>query len=274
METTPSLCITCNTTLNGKYCHNCGEQMLDKETRSIGYLSEAFVSEISSLDSKILTTIKLFFLRPGKQVQDFHLGIRKSYFSLISLFFLFNLLFFLNNTMTDFSLSLAEQLHQPYSSIIKPAVEKSEKINNIEFKRLQTKYDAMSETIAKSIIIVSVPLFAIFIAGLNYKRDYYLQDHIMFALNIYAFVLIWPILFRFTLNLISWLIPLPSILRENYFTILALGVVTFIWFAQKNAYACSKLEASLKLIPLLLLLFISHMMYRFVQFWLTWWQIS
>jgi len=274
MEQHSIFCANCSTQLNGKYCHYCGEQRLDNQTRSIAYISGAFVTEVTSLDSKILNTIKLFFLYPGKQVRDFHLGIRKRHFSLISLFFIFNLLYFLNSSMTDFNLSLVEQLHQPYSAFITPTVEQTANIESNTFEILKAKYDAMSKTIAKSLIIISVPLFALLLPIINYKRDYYLQDHVMFALNAYAFILIWPIICRYAISFIVWLLPFFSVLTDHYFNILLLGEVIFLWFAQKNAYACSKLEASVKIIPLVLLLFASHMMYRYVQFWLTWWQIN
>jgi hypothetical protein len=274
MNNKPDFCKNCEAKLNGNFCHLCGEQKLNKNTRSLAFISEAFVSEITSLDSKIFMTLKNFFFKPGKQVHDFHLGRRKKYFSLISLFFIFNLIYFLSSPMTDFNLSLVEQLHQPYQALIQPEVEKIAKFKSPEFKTVQLKYDAMSDTIAKSVIIISVPLFALLLPLINFQKNYYLQDHIMFALNIYAFILIWPILCKYFFNFIFWIIPASSMLREQYLTILLIGVMSFIWCSQKNAYSCSKLEATIKLIPLMALLFISHMMYRFLQFWLTWWQIN
>lgn len=274
MNLNNNTCANCQSSLHGDYCHHCGEQILDDNNRSIKFLAETLTSEMTSLDGKLFSTLKLFFFKPGQQVRDFHLGIRKRYFSLISLFFIFNLLYFVISPMTDFNLSLREQLGQPYAELIRPSIENKTDLTSEDFKNIEARYNNLSATVAKSLIILSVPILAIFIALLNYNRRYYLQDHVLFSLNLYAFIIIWPIICKYGLLAFAYLLFLDKMPWSIYSTMLTSGLLCFTWLAQKNAYDCSKLEASLKLIPLIALLLVSHIIYRYIQFWLTWWQLS
>lgn len=265
-------CANCNTPLHGDYCYQCGEKKLDPKQRSLSYLFGQLAEELTSVDGRLFTSLKSFLVKPGQQCLDFHLGIRKKYISLFSLFFIFNLIYFLYSPVTDFNLSLREQRGQPYASLINPLIENYISESRITYEKLIDKYALVSATVAKSIIIVSVPFFAMLVWLINFNRSRYLQDHVIFALHIYCFIMLWPVMLKLFFAGLAWFMPdLPA--RQLYFNVLPVGILAFLWFSQKNTYQSNWLVTSLLLPPLLIALLISHFVYRFIQFWLSWIQI-
>lgn len=268
-------CVSCQKTLQGKYCSYCGEKVLDPEQRSLKHLFGMFTEELTSLNGKFVYTLTAFFLNPGQQCYDFHRGARKKYLSLFTVFFLFNIIYFLNAPLSDFSLSLNEQMGQLYSAWIKPSIEAYQKENQLSFEDIASQYRLVSMPIAKSIIIVSVPFLAFFIWILNPSKDYYAQDHFMFSLNIYAFILIFPAALKlFFTGLVYIFGDLIGNYFQAYLKIILAGFLYFLWRSHRMAYQSSRLRTTLLIVPIIIAVFASHMIYRFIQFWATWVQLT
>jgi len=267
-------CANCNAELNGKFCFQCGERKLDPEHRTVSHLFGELTKELTSVDGKLIFTLKSFFLKPGQQCRDFHLGKRKKYLSLFSLFFIFNLLFFISTPLSDFSLSLYEQRAQAHSPLINSVIDEYLKDNQLEFKDVAERYALVSATVAKSIIILSVPFLALFVWLINARRGYFIQDHIIFSLNIYCFVMIWPMFITTLFNSINRFFETALIPSGSLSLGLSVGLALFIWFSQKNCYQTSKLVTTLVTIPLFIAVLVSNLIYRYIQFWLTWIQVT
>lgn len=267
-------CASCNTPLKGQFCHRCGEKKLDQESRSLGHLLSALTQELTSLDGKILFTLKQFFSAPGQQCLDFHLGTRQRYFSLISLFFIFNVLYFFFTPLTDFSLSLREQFGQLHSGLIVPIIESYLNEHNITIKEMNAKYALVSSSTAKSTIILSVPFFALFVWLINPYKRYYLQDHVMYALNAYAFILIVPTLLVLVSKSVNFIAGEAIASVKTLGPVFLIWLFYFLWSSQKRVYQESAWRSLAKMPLLLIALFASHFIFRFIQFWLTWWQVT
>lgn len=268
-------CVSCGKELYGKYCAFCGERVLDPEQRSLKFLVSMFAEEVTSVNGKLWLTLKNFFTNPGQQCLDFHLGIRKKYLSFFTLFFLFNIAYFFFSRLSDFNLSLEEQLSQFYAPLIEPTIKSYLTLEGTSLEELNNRYSQISELVAKSIIFISVPFLALLIWPLNSKRGYYLQDHVIFSLNIYCFVMIFPIILQAVFIFFEWLL---GDLMGNYFKFyvqtLFAEFIIFLWASHKKTYRTRNWHTAILLVPMLFAFFVSHMAYRFVQFWVTWLQLA
>ena len=86
-------CANCSTTLNGAYCHACGQS--SHIHRSLLHMLEEVLHGIFHFDTKAWRTIPALILRPGYLTKDYIEGKRTSFVSPLALFlFLIFLMFF------------------------------------------------------------------------------------------------------------------------------------------------------------------------------------
>jgi len=87
-------CANCGAPLIGPYCAICGQER-DTHRRSIKGLLHDFVSDIASLDSRLLHTAQAFLLQPGELPRAFREGRTRRYVPPLRLYFFVTLVFFL-----------------------------------------------------------------------------------------------------------------------------------------------------------------------------------
>jgi hypothetical protein len=66
-------CANCETTLEGPYCHACG-QNADNHKRSIGHLIWEAIEGMFHLDGRLALTLPALFLKPGGLAKDYMEG--------------------------------------------------------------------------------------------------------------------------------------------------------------------------------------------------------
>ena len=101
----PAACLNCDTELQGKYCHACGQKATGAALSLHDFTHEA-THEFLHLDGKIWRTVKLLVLRPGELTREFLEGRRARYISPVRVYLTFSVLFFtlaaiLPRTMDD-----------------------------------------------------------------------------------------------------------------------------------------------------------------------------
>ncbi|HWD26049.1 MAG TPA: DUF3667 domain-containing protein [Rhizomicrobium sp.] len=87
-------CASCEQTLVGHYCANCG-QPSKTGRRSIRHLLQDFVEDLINLDSRILRTARALLIEPGELPSAFREGRTQPYVPPIRLYFFVTLVFFL-----------------------------------------------------------------------------------------------------------------------------------------------------------------------------------
>jgi len=73
-------CMNCDTTIQGKYCHSCGQRASTRRLR-FRQLLITFVEGLIDLDSKTLRTAWALFTRPGQTARSYVEGARVRYLS-------------------------------------------------------------------------------------------------------------------------------------------------------------------------------------------------
>lgn len=93
-ERKEKICLNCNASLIGLYCHNCGQE--NKEPKeSIWHFSTHFFNDITHFDGKFFTTLKDLLFRPGFLSKEFMLGRRVAYLDPVRMYLFTSFIFFL-----------------------------------------------------------------------------------------------------------------------------------------------------------------------------------
>lgn len=267
------LCQNCGHRLasGDRFCSSCGQELLGDQARRFVHLFQASLAEISSVDSRLLRSLGLLFARPGLLSREYRLSRRRRYLSPISLFLIANVVFFLAPSLSDFSITLVDQQHlQPYSPLIAGWIEAVLARGDFTPAELAQAYQFRVVELAKTMIILHVPLIALASLLLTADKRFYYADHVVMALHFFAF-LMWYY------ALMPWLVVPPLNLLDSLVT----GIDIPVWrvaVSLQFLYVPFMLRTALDLswwrvIPTTVLLLIAlggiHVVYRFVQFVVT-----
>jgi hypothetical protein len=87
-------CLNCQTTVIGRYCHECGQENLEpKET--VWHLVQHFFNDITHFDGKFFATVKLLLRKPGFLSAEYIAGRRMSYLNPIRMYVFTSAFFFI-----------------------------------------------------------------------------------------------------------------------------------------------------------------------------------
>jgi Protein of unknown function (DUF3667) len=93
-ERKDKICLNCQATLYGRYCHQCGQENLEpKET--VWHLITHFFNDITHFDGKFFATVKLLMRKPGFLSAEYVAGRRASYLNPIRMYVFTSAIFFL-----------------------------------------------------------------------------------------------------------------------------------------------------------------------------------
>ena len=87
-------CANCGVTLQGEYCHHCG-QPLKGMIRPLSGLTADVIDSVFNIDSRILRTIGPLYLKPGFLTTEYFIGRRQRYVTPFRLFFFLTIVAFL-----------------------------------------------------------------------------------------------------------------------------------------------------------------------------------
>ncbi|MBI5858702.1 MAG: DUF3667 domain-containing protein [Sphingobacteriales bacterium] len=87
-------CLNCGTIVQGKYCHNCGQENVEpKET--FWHMVTHFFYDITHFDSNFFTTVKDLLFKPGFLSKEYMKGRRVSYLHPVRVYVFTSAIFFL-----------------------------------------------------------------------------------------------------------------------------------------------------------------------------------
>jgi hypothetical protein len=101
-------CLNCQTTLQGRYCHVCGQENLEpKET--VWHLVQHFFNDITHFDGKFFASVKFLLRKPGFLSAEYVAGRRASYLNPIRMYVFTSAFFFI----ILYSLKSPEEMMKP-----------------------------------------------------------------------------------------------------------------------------------------------------------------
>ncbi|NVK21849.1 MAG: DUF3667 domain-containing protein [Kangiellaceae bacterium] len=266
-------CASCNHVVDYNYCANCGEKILTPELRSVGHIAGDALENLTSYDGKIWRTLITLFVKPGQLDRNYHIGQRVNYLKPISLFFIINVLFVMFSPLTDFYVAFRDQMQlQPYSDWLKPYMLEVIANKGYEIGDFEEKYNQLVVVLARSLIILQVPFFAIFSFIVLFSRKHYLSDYLIFSLNAHSWWMIWIIVAQvpawFIGNGLSLICANLSV-SYFYFLLLPIGKFIYLSLAIKTLFKFSWLRVLLSVPIMMGLYIVAHYIFRFLQLFIT-----
>jgi len=273
-DITKTQCLNCKASVNGNFCQQCGQATRDNTDRAVGKLLGEFFGNIFFLDNRFLLSGWYLFRYPGRMTVEFLRGKRKKFISPITLFLFFNLIYFFVNPLSDYSLSLEDQMYsQPHSNWVREWVVSKLKTEGLEGADYAVTYQNSSDTISKSIMIFNVPVIAFFVYLLALKKRRFYYDSLIFAFHFFSLYMASWIMLPWADHLISLIAGhSESVVADISFRLFAFGIPLL--------YAIGSIKRFMDIrwywaIPLGFLVSLSvnlaNLFYRFIIFLVTFW---
>lgn len=87
-------CLNCNTQVQGRYCHVCGQENIEPK-ESFWHLVNHFFADITHFDGKFFSTVKYLLTKPGFLAKEYMNGRRASYLHPVRMYVFTSAFFFL-----------------------------------------------------------------------------------------------------------------------------------------------------------------------------------
>ena len=274
-------CVTCGAAAGTPYCASCGERRAADRPRSLAALVEEIWDAFSPVDGRIGRTLWSLVRRPGELTVAYMRGVRAPYMPPLRLFLIVNVLFFLHA-----SLSLSTRVPVPGIGRVRLTFGGNRMLDTplavhlggVAHKRVARRFlrervppragedsaayaaritrdyapafDRNSTTQAKSLVIALVPLFAVLVAALEWRRRRFALQDVVFATHTMAFLLLLVIAAQYVIGFpmgIALLAAHAHPTAGDVDTLLSFGVGTplFVWLAigLRRAYGDGRVAA-------------------------------
>lgn len=187
-------CPTCSKSRRLRFCPQCGEERLRANDLSMRDLARQFAANTSSVDGKLMRSWRSLLTSPG-QLSAAHInGERRRYLTPLALFFIGNAVFVGVQSLTDtniLSSPLASHLKtQDWSPLAQQLIGERLAARHLPLEAYAPVFDRSAIFNAKALIILMAIAFAPLPALLFRSRHRPAGAHIVFALHLYAFVLV------------------------------------------------------------------------------------
>lgn len=191
MNTTSETCKTCSEMLQGTYCHNCGEKVVEDSDFHFKTLVKETFGGIFNFDSKIFKSFYYLLLKPGKLTVNYVEGIRIPFMKPIQLFLVINVFFFLLLTQADILRIPSAYYFVDNREIDLIEMSQEKGISEIE---LRHQFDIESANYSKAAVIILIPFIALILMIVNFQKRLFFGKHIIFALHYFSFFLVFCVL--------------------------------------------------------------------------------
>ena len=251
---------------------------MPREQYSVRHLLGELLGNLLQWDGKLLPTLTLALRKPGELSAHYMAGIKARYTSPVTLLLLVFFVFFLSPALTDFTLPLDNHLRwgQWYAGAAEPYLQQLAAERG-GMAVIAERYGSLQADIAKTLVLLHVPLFAFGLYLLHWRRRFYYVEHLVVASHTVATIMLGVLLVCLLVLLpvdtfYHWhgQTEVPTSVKAIIMAVfLKWPLLLLLLLVLKNAYRQNWWLALSKL-PLALLAFgFSHMLYRAVTFWLS-----
>jgi hypothetical protein len=282
MNNNSTRCLACDEPRPGLYCAHCGEKRIGTEDRSIRHIVKDAIESATNANGKALLTVRTLLRQPGRLTADYIRGRRKPYLSPLQLFLFANLVFFLLHPLIgSHTLTTALNAHLHYTwhqEVARLMVLPRLAERSLTPEAYAATFDPASVTLAKSLVILVVPIFSLAVAALYWRHQRTYLVHLVFAAHVCTF---WLLLICVTMTLTNLSIRLlrsadifPSALQVS--TVIVVGTLAvmavYLFGATQTVFnQQAPWVAVAKAIALAVGFELSLQAYRCVLFFLTFW---
>ena len=205
MEKALTTCKNCGNSFSGKFCNSCGEKVYGEHDRSLFHFFEEGFHFVTHFEGSFLTTIKTFILSPGKVSDDYCYGIRKKYFKPLSLFLLLVVIYLLFPRFEGLNMRLPyHEKGLVYGNYASEKIKAVLANTHLTETQLEEAFHAKGEKTSKFLLLILIPLTALWFWLLTFRKRKYFFDQIIFATEANCiFILFGFLIFPLILKLIE-----------------------------------------------------------------------
>jgi hypothetical protein len=195
---TRSACENCGTSLEGHFCHNCGQKELHEHDWSLKHFLHEAWHEIAHLDSKIFLTFRLLLLKPGELTKQYLAGRRKPFVAPIRLYLAITAIFFFFGAQADFNIEGFQRTGNA-SGLTNLIQEMAKHTGNTYPAELEKFNQGFHK---KFSILVAFAVIALGLAvHLMYRRtEYYYSRSLIFAIHFFSLFFVLLLIWRIALH--------------------------------------------------------------------------
>jgi len=193
-------CLSCGAQAMDAYCAVCGERRRAETDYSLRrFVAHAFQT-VTNVDSRVGRSFANLFLWPGHLASEHFAGRRRPYLDPLQLFLISNVVFFAIVSIGSggpFTTTLNDQLrHHPYSPLLHGVATGTgttfgELLEDpAALERYADTYDTVTATLAKTLIVLMIPAWALVSWLLFGRSARFFAQHLVFALHFWAYLLL------------------------------------------------------------------------------------
>lgn len=208
-EREEKLCLNCNTVLQGRFCHMCGQENIEQREPIIKIIL-SFIENITFFNSKFFKTLIPFVFKPGFLTKEYNRGRRNTYLSPVKMYFFLSFLFFLVSywsepqpEIIDYKLASTTQNDSVSNDSAKRVALDvgiptgfdnwfTRKLTKLREQALKNGNDEVLHRLNQrymdnipTVIFLIMPFLAL-IFKLFYRKSYFI-DHLIYSLHIHGF---------------------------------------------------------------------------------------
>ncbi len=271
MEEVIHTCKSCGNHFAGTYCNRCGEKVRVAADRTFKSFLNDFVQAITLADNKFARTLWLLLSKPGFVSREIADGRTIRYMSIVQVFFVLNLVYFLFPIVQLFSASLRTQMLAPLGFLLQVPIASKATSMHMNIDSFTLVYNLKSVSLAKLLVMVFVVFASLPLNFLYRKRNRFFTDHFGYAVELACFNLF---VNAILVDVITSVIPIGSYIGEGVVTALFIG--TNLYFLMRSSHVFYN-ERGWKLVVksmmMILFLKVALEMYRVVLFFVTIWSL-
>ena len=177
-------CKNCGEHLKGKFCHHCGEKIVEKTDFSLKTMFGQILDGIFNIDSKVFRTFKYVLFKPGRLTRKYVEGIRQPLMKPIQLFLVSNVVFFLLLYQADILRIPSKYYFNDYRTENLTQISHRTGLTELEVSQ---EYDKTSADLSKGAIILMVPLLAFVLLILHVHTKEFFGVHLIFSMHYVSF---------------------------------------------------------------------------------------
>lgn len=277
--TTESLwtCPTCGASCSDKFCTSCGEKKAGRDDFSLRHFFSHLFEAFFHADSRIIRSFRVLFTEPGLLSAEYVRGRRKPYLHPLQMFFVANLAYFLLQPITRWSglrTNLYVQMHMmSYSAFASGLVERRIAAKGVSLADFTRAFDHVVDVQARSLVLLMVPLFAVVLWVLEWRKHRFFGEHVVFALHFYSFwiIAVFLVVFGLSTPVIAFLagrgIRYPEANISMLLSWIArAGMAVYLFLALRTFYKDKAPAAAIKAVLLVAATSYIDDLYRFILF--------
>jgi hypothetical protein len=269
-------CATCGIGVDTLHCPGCGEKALEARDLTFMGLMSQVLQNLSSLDSRLLRSLRVLMTRPGVITEAYVSGPRKPYIGPFQLFLIVNVVFFAVQSFSGsqvFSTPLHSHMHeQDWSALAQTLVSEKLQAAHTTLDAYTPVFDHAVDVNAKSLVILLVLPFTLLLIPLFAGSRRPFVTHLVFALHLLAFLLLCScvlLLFTAAETALGGAGLRSLFVDWGLFGVLVAVIATYLYAATGVVYHAQGVSRALKVALLAVVIAAAVPGYRFLVFLVT-----